>query len=232
LDLLATMQELHAKNVDLYLHQQGLDTSTPSGRAMFGMMGVFAESERAMIQERVKAGFGARQRRGRYKLGRPTLEDSDPDRAAKGVWAMRAQGVGARKIAKQLGVGVGTVLRQAPSEIYGSRAVLAGLDPNCVKTPQGTSGCSKSAVRRGFHTAMPAESEWRAPKSGRPATANSRLLPVPEVGTISPVLDPSSKKYGPHQLVVEHDLGRQHILVLQNLRQDDATVDQRIGHVG
>jgi DNA invertase Pin-like site-specific DNA recombinase len=56
-DLLATLQDLHAKEVDLYLHQQGLDTSTPSGRAMFGMMGVFAEFERSMIQERVKAGL-------------------------------------------------------------------------------------------------------------------------------------------------------------------------------
>ena len=42
-DLLAVLQELHAKGVDLYLHQQGLDTSTPSGRAMFQMLGVFAE---------------------------------------------------------------------------------------------------------------------------------------------------------------------------------------------
>jgi DNA invertase Pin-like site-specific DNA recombinase len=111
-DLLATLQELHAKEVDLYLHQQGLDTSTPSGRAMFGMMGVFAEFERSMIQERVKAGL-ARAREEGVTLGRPTLEDADPARAAK-VRAMRAQGFGVRKIARQLGVGVGTVLRLAP----------------------------------------------------------------------------------------------------------------------
>jgi len=49
--LLELLTELHAKKVDLYLHQQGLDTSTPSGRAMFQMMGVFAEFERAMIRE-------------------------------------------------------------------------------------------------------------------------------------------------------------------------------------
>jgi DNA invertase Pin-like site-specific DNA recombinase len=108
-DLLATLQELHAKEVDLYLHQQGLDTSTPSGRAMFGMMGVFAEFERSMIQERVKAGL-ARAREEGVTLGRPTLEDADPARAAK-VRAMRARGVGVRKIARELGVGVGTVLR-------------------------------------------------------------------------------------------------------------------------
>src|SRR5262245_38530665 len=45
--LLGVLQELHAKGVDLYLHQQGLDTSTPSGRAMFQMLGVFAEFERS-----------------------------------------------------------------------------------------------------------------------------------------------------------------------------------------
>ena len=44
------LTELHAKKVDIYLHQQGLDTSTLSGRAMFQMMGVFAEFERALIQ--------------------------------------------------------------------------------------------------------------------------------------------------------------------------------------
>jgi DNA invertase Pin-like site-specific DNA recombinase len=113
-DLLATLQEMHAKEVDLYLHQQGLDTSTPSGRAMFGMMGVFAEFERAMIQERVKAGL-ARARDEGVTLGRPTLENTDPARAAK-VRAMRARGVGVRKIARELGVGVGTVLRLAPAK--------------------------------------------------------------------------------------------------------------------
>lgn len=56
-DLLSLLNELHAKGVDLYLHQQGLDTSTPSGRAMFQMLGVFAEFERAMIRERVMAGL-------------------------------------------------------------------------------------------------------------------------------------------------------------------------------
>ena len=55
-DVLDFLRELHAKGVDLFLHQQGLDTSTRSGRAMFQMMGVFAEFERAMIRERVLPG--------------------------------------------------------------------------------------------------------------------------------------------------------------------------------
>src|ERR1019366_3884424 len=54
-DLLAILQGLHEKGVDLFLHQQGLDTSTTAGKAMFQMLGVFAEFERGIIRERVNA---------------------------------------------------------------------------------------------------------------------------------------------------------------------------------
>ena len=54
IDLVGILQEFHAKHVDLYLHQQGIDTTTPAGKAMFQMMGVFAEFERSMIVERVR----------------------------------------------------------------------------------------------------------------------------------------------------------------------------------
>jgi DNA invertase Pin-like site-specific DNA recombinase len=57
IDLLDFLRELHAKGVDLFLHQQGLDTSTPGGKAMFQMLGVFAEFERAMIHSRIMAGL-------------------------------------------------------------------------------------------------------------------------------------------------------------------------------
>jgi hypothetical protein len=50
-DLIGFLSELHALGIDLMLHQQGLDTTTPAGKAMFQMMGVFAEFERAMIRE-------------------------------------------------------------------------------------------------------------------------------------------------------------------------------------
>src|SRR5262249_7563354 len=74
-DLVSFLTDLHAKGVDLFLHQQGLDTSTPSGRAMFQMLGVFAEFERAMIRERVMAGL-ARARADGKQLGRRTVEQS------------------------------------------------------------------------------------------------------------------------------------------------------------
>ena len=69
-DLVAFLSEIHALGIDLFLHQQGLDTTTPAGKALFQMMGVFAEFERAMIQERVRAGL-ARARSEGKKLGRP-----------------------------------------------------------------------------------------------------------------------------------------------------------------
>jgi DNA invertase Pin-like site-specific DNA recombinase len=59
-DLVAFLSELHALGVDLFLHQQGLDTTTPAGKAMFQMLGVFAELERSIIQERVRAGLRSR----------------------------------------------------------------------------------------------------------------------------------------------------------------------------
>jgi DNA invertase Pin-like site-specific DNA recombinase len=105
-DLVAFLSDIHAKQVDLYLHQQGMDTSTPSGKALFQMMGVFAEFERAMIQERVKAGLQRAKAQGK-RLGRPTMA---PDIEVR-ILALREQGMGKVKIAKTLGVGVSVVQR-------------------------------------------------------------------------------------------------------------------------
>jgi DNA invertase Pin-like site-specific DNA recombinase len=69
-DLLAVMGELKAKGVDFYLHQQSLDTSTPAGKAMFQMLGVFSEFEREIIRERVNSGLARAKAQGK-KLGRP-----------------------------------------------------------------------------------------------------------------------------------------------------------------
>jgi DNA invertase Pin-like site-specific DNA recombinase len=108
-DLLSFLTDLHAKQVDLFLHQQGLDTSTPSGRAMYQMLGVFAEFERAMIRERVMAGL-ARARAEGKQLGRRTVEQSNA-RKVKAVLVMRSKGIGIRRIAREVGLGVGTVIR-------------------------------------------------------------------------------------------------------------------------
>jgi DNA invertase Pin-like site-specific DNA recombinase len=111
--LLELLTELHAKHVDLYLHQQGLDTSTPSGKAMFQMMGVFAEFERSMIRERVLAGMSraaASGTRSGKPIGRPRLA---PETEADIRAALQKGDMGMRKVAVQFGVATGTVQRVA-----------------------------------------------------------------------------------------------------------------------
>ena len=106
-DLAAFLAELHSLGIDLFLHQQGIDTTTPAGKAMFQMMGVFAEFERAMIRERVKAGLD-RARSQNVKLGRPRVLAAVE---AAITSDLEAKAGGIQKIAKRHGVGVGTVQR-------------------------------------------------------------------------------------------------------------------------
>jgi len=104
--LVAFLDELNAKRVDLYLHCQGLDTSTPAGKAMFQMLGVFSEFERAMIVERVKAGLSRARSQGR-RLGRRPVSAEVVERIREEL----RTGAGIIKTAKVLGVGTGTVHR-------------------------------------------------------------------------------------------------------------------------
>jgi DNA invertase Pin-like site-specific DNA recombinase len=105
-DLVGTMQELHGAKVDLFLHQQGLDTTTPSGKAMFQMLGVFSEFERSIIQSRVKAGLD-RARANGVRLGRkPT-----PPKVEAMIRERLKAKVGMLKIAAECKVGSGTVQR-------------------------------------------------------------------------------------------------------------------------
>ncbi len=111
-NLIGFLGELHAKDVDLYLHVQGVDNATPAGRAMFQMLGVFSEFERPMIQERVRAGLARARARGR-RLGRPRKVTPQVMRR---IEVARASGKSMRAIAKEAGVSaatVHTVLKQA-----------------------------------------------------------------------------------------------------------------------
>ncbi|WP_337918433.1 recombinase family protein [Pseudaminobacter soli (ex Zhang et al. 2022)] len=101
--LVQTLEEMQANGVDLYLHQQAVDTTTPSGKALFQMCGVFAEFERSMICERVRAGI-ARAVGSGQKLGRPRLRVDRPT-----ILAERSQGHSIRKIAKRHNISVGSV---------------------------------------------------------------------------------------------------------------------------
>lgn len=105
-DLVRFLEEMQSKKVDLYLHQQGLDTSTPAGRALFQMLGVFSEFERSMIQERVRAGLVRAKAQGKV-LGRPQISDEQKS----SILEARKTGKGIRKIASELKTGVGTVRR-------------------------------------------------------------------------------------------------------------------------
>mgnify|MGYP003674805795 CR=1 FL=1 len=104
--LVSFLSEVQAKEVDLYLHQQGIDTTTPAGKAMFQMCGVFSEFERSMIQERVRAGLARAKAKGKT-LGRPKISAELENR----IRSTRKSGVGIRATARQVGVGVSVVQR-------------------------------------------------------------------------------------------------------------------------
>ncbi len=105
--LVEFMEDIQSKNIDLYLHANGLDSSTPSGRAMFGMLSVFSSFEREMISERVKSGLERAKANGK-KLGRPSNMN---DGLRSSIRLLRERGLGIKKIARELGVGVCTVYK-------------------------------------------------------------------------------------------------------------------------
>jgi DNA invertase Pin-like site-specific DNA recombinase len=106
IDLLGTIQHLEACGVDLYLDQQAIDTTTPMGKLVFQVTGAFAEFERTMIRQRVKAGLKRAVAQG-VKLGRPKIDSATERKVRKQL----AKGMGILKVAKSLGIGTGTVQR-------------------------------------------------------------------------------------------------------------------------
>ena len=106
IDLLGTIQTLEACGVDLYLDQQSIDTTTPAGKLMFQVCGAFAEFERSMIRQRIHAGLKRAVAQG-TQLGRPKVDPA----IEKRIQAQLRGGKGMRKIARELGVGTGTVQR-------------------------------------------------------------------------------------------------------------------------
>jgi DNA invertase Pin-like site-specific DNA recombinase len=105
-DLVGFLSELHAFKIELFLRQQGLDTTTPAGKMMFQVLGSFAEYERDMIRARVNAGIARAKAAGKH-CGRPPLA---PELAARIREALAVPGrAGIRVIAKQFGVSPMTV---------------------------------------------------------------------------------------------------------------------------
>jgi DNA invertase Pin-like site-specific DNA recombinase len=109
-DLTGFLNDMHGLKIDLYLHQQGVDTTTAGGKALFHMVGVFAEFERAIIRERVMAGMKRARKDGTKSgkaFGRPKTDAKVEAHIAKTL----ATGLGVISTARKHGVGVGTVQR-------------------------------------------------------------------------------------------------------------------------
>lgn len=109
-DLVAFLADIQARGIDLYLHQQALDTSTPSGRALYQLMGVFSEFERAMVAARVKAGLQRTREKG-TRLGRPPMADEKIEQIKQALMAGR----GIRATARETGASTTSVMRIARS---------------------------------------------------------------------------------------------------------------------
>lgn len=102
--LTALMGELQAAGIDLYVHQQAINTATPAGRMVFGIFSALGEYERELIRERINAGL-ARARAEGKKLGRPSNVNESVITSVK---LLREKGCSIHRIAKELRIGVGT----------------------------------------------------------------------------------------------------------------------------
>lgn len=102
--LVEILTAIHAGDIDLYIHKQGVDTTTPEWRDFFRFCSVFAEFESAVLKERINTGLNCARAKGQT-LGRPRTKAAVEEE----IKAYRKEGMGIKKIAKHLGIGVGVV---------------------------------------------------------------------------------------------------------------------------
>jgi DNA invertase Pin-like site-specific DNA recombinase len=116
--LIEIVNDLESKSVDLYMHQQSIDTTTPTGKLMFSMIGAFAEFEKSVIRERVMSGLENAKAKG-VVLGRKS--NLTNENRAK-ILEMQSQGVTIRKIASKCAVGTQTVYKviRAENSVHGA----------------------------------------------------------------------------------------------------------------
>jgi putative DNA-invertase from lambdoid prophage Rac len=105
-DLTQSLEELRTLKVDFVSVTEGLDFTTSIGRAMAGMLGIFAEFERDVLRERVKAGMEHARAKGKV-LGRPTTARDKADE----IQQLIAEGLNKKEIANRLGVGRASIYR-------------------------------------------------------------------------------------------------------------------------
>jgi DNA invertase Pin-like site-specific DNA recombinase len=120
LDLIATLQELHAVGVGFVSLTEALDMTTPGGRALAGMLAVFAEFERDILRDRVKAGIAQARKEGRPHGRPPTVRQH-----AAEISTLFKEGISKRQIAARLSISRASVRRMLPAQREASRAKLA-----------------------------------------------------------------------------------------------------------
>ena len=103
--LVNTLADLEALGVAFVSIRDNIDLTTPSGRLMLHLIAAMAEFERALIQERVRAGLQNAKRKGKRLGRRPVAVD------ATAVASLRASGASWRSISRQMGVGIGTLYK-------------------------------------------------------------------------------------------------------------------------
>ncbi len=110
-DLITTLNELNSLGVGFVSLNESLDLTTPSGRAMAGMLAVFAEFEREILRERVKAGIAEARSKGKAH-GRPKTAEKKKDQVIK----LKREGLNNSQIARKLNIGRSSVIRMLKDE--------------------------------------------------------------------------------------------------------------------
>jgi DNA invertase Pin-like site-specific DNA recombinase len=105
--LVSVMEEMRALSVDLFFHQQAIDTTSPAGKLCFQIFGSLAEWERELIRERIRVGLHRARAQG-VRLGRPSKMN---DSVRSAIVLLRENGMAIKQIAGQLEIGVGTVYK-------------------------------------------------------------------------------------------------------------------------
>ena len=101
------LNDLNAKNIDLYFGQQSIDSTTPTGKLMFSMVAAFAEFEKSIIRERVLSGLETARKKGRIG-GRPTNLTSA---VREKILTMRKEGKSIKQIKAECSVGTATLYK-------------------------------------------------------------------------------------------------------------------------
>ena len=106
-NLMEILNDLKSKNIDLYMDQQAIDTTVPTGKLMFSLIGAFAEFEKSIIRDRILSGLDNARKKGRIG-GRPT---NLTDEIRSKILELRSAGTSIRKIKDECSIGTATIYK-------------------------------------------------------------------------------------------------------------------------